>query len=1119
MFGRLRKRTSSKDTLVKEAERETTEENSGINNGACISIDADDPNSAHSVPKFPMPSSPAKSNLKVLDDSGDDAALMTPSQRKYLTQEWMKLEAARSVCFGVNTIEEAVNIANSIWNDMALEYRPSIRQNRRRMGSGDLAKGVFSRRKRGVQFDPKIGVTRAEILDEMIKAPHGLLCEAVQPYTEPVSTDPAAVTNDVVTDTNGHLILDTNTFLRRQPLSNRASAGEPDKGYLSSVLRGPGKVLTFDTGDLVLALRPLPGTDPTDPSPWMDGIANGVRGRFPGNCVKKAEQQQRDVMFMWMNQPPPAAGGAVGTSTAVALTHDVGAAGHAAHGSTAHDDDDYIEHGGDDSDEASDGSSSSDDFEESDFDDANVFPYGGAAVGVQDVELWDEIDGADDDGVATMVAEDGLDLEPIAASDVVHGCTDTPQDQPPNTDASTATSTGSTNIVANTDSANDASGAGNNSASLLLDVVATAGSRERTALRPSSVVDYITVVQGTGPLPAAPAAAFQTDTPGASPAAAGTSPGPQCAGEAAMGREQHEEQGEYIVTGDDLDGEAEGNPYPDLNLLRGASGRRSPDPPRAGPTRSKTQRGKRWGRKPLASPPPMRRVRSLPLSPPEFQRMPKTARGFIRRSFRRQSSQKKNPPPSSGADVEERAESMSTQDNASTRHRHSDTHAASGRAWHRTLQLRESMTQHHGGQPDAPRDHHAYSDRAFKFLQQCTTALERRDASRTKGLYCDSTGTSAAAKLFNSFMHSSALPRDDFSEHPVSTLTAAVQLVFQQAESALLVPVDDWLTAVRETEAQSAERAGFLLTCLELLPWTHRVMAVVLMEHLVSVAAASAVNDMTALSIGEVFGPILLRVDRAGTADTPCGGTATARDTATASAVVAALIEQFADIFIHDSASHQPAAGSKAKKGAAVVLRSVQEHGPRTQSAAGERQSILFDAQGNVVRCDTGADADTAPVAPSGAMAATSSSDPRRTSVYEGFGELLDVSEDGPIGSPEHMVDLYDSDHAGAYDGYMAIGAVPEEDAAGEATPTTTTPIGTLTRHGGSELTGQHLARRASQESAHGFAGLDTSDCSSDDDAAEMEWREDAGAGLVRGSHGSVYGFDVPSTATRGGGC
>lgn len=50
------------------------------------SIDADDPNSAHSVPKFPMPPSPTNSNLKTLNNDGDNTALMSASQRKYLAQ-------------------------------------------------------------------------------------------------------------------------------------------------------------------------------------------------------------------------------------------------------------------------------------------------------------------------------------------------------------------------------------------------------------------------------------------------------------------------------------------------------------------------------------------------------------------------------------------------------------------------------------------------------------------------------------------------------------------------------------------------------------------------------------------------------------------------------------------------------------------------------------------------------------------------------------------------------------------------------------------------------------------------------------------------------------------------
>lgn len=142
-------------------------------------------------------------------------------------------------------------------------------------------------------------------------------------------------------------LAEENMLTRQQALGNRASTG-PDQGYTNSVLRAPGELLTFKPGDPVLALRPLPGTDPTDPSPWMDGIAHGVRGRFPGNRVKRAAQQPRDVTFMWMNLPPPGTSATRAAAIPVALTHDITSGGLSGAGHSAAEDDEYIEHGGDD---------------------------------------------------------------------------------------------------------------------------------------------------------------------------------------------------------------------------------------------------------------------------------------------------------------------------------------------------------------------------------------------------------------------------------------------------------------------------------------------------------------------------------------------------------------------------------------------------------------------------------------------------------------------------------------------------------------------------------------------------------------------------------------------------
>jgi hypothetical protein len=172
---------------------------------------------------------------------------MSPTQLKFISKEWEKLEAERSVTAQAIDIADATDEANRRWREIKLPTRVRLPSMSIEIGPVAVAGGQTPRR-HSVVFDPAIGVTRAEMLDEMVRAPRGLLCKATRPFR----------------------------------------VGSPDG-------------IQFAVDEMVLALRPMPDISGSAAG-MMDGVANGIRGAFPGSHVEKCAQQPGDLTFMWTNE-------------------------------------------------------------------------------------------------------------------------------------------------------------------------------------------------------------------------------------------------------------------------------------------------------------------------------------------------------------------------------------------------------------------------------------------------------------------------------------------------------------------------------------------------------------------------------------------------------------------------------------------------------------------------------------------------------------------------------------------------------------------------------------------------------------------------------------------------
>lgn len=175
--------------------------------------------------------------------------------------------------------------------------------------------------------------------------------------------------------------------------------------------------------------------------------------------------------------------------------------------------------------------------------------------------------------VAAEMSTLDMDLIPLFVSDIVHGSTaesdSTPAVQPRNANVDGHAISGDTTSALTQDT----------HAMAALQAGAARPHDAGRFSRPASVLDYITVVQGTPPH-----GADHGQTSGGANTS-GVSTIPRATSGDGEDQGQDGDKGEYIVTGDDDDDDSSVNPYPDLNRLGSDGDRHSPDPPGATPTR------------------------------------------------------------------------------------------------------------------------------------------------------------------------------------------------------------------------------------------------------------------------------------------------------------------------------------------------------------------------------------------------------------------------------------------------------------------------------------------------------------------------------------------------------
>eukprot|EP00038_Savillea_parva_P024058 m.42951 g.42951 ORF g.42951 m.42951 type:complete len:1095 (+) comp6345_c0_seq1:237-3521(+) len=845
-------------------------------------------------PKTPPSSLPERAGKSILRSDPSAEAPLPTSQSRTAAKEWEKREAQRSVYANARRLSDAVAEANARWARMKLPKRSRLPLPKRSDHglSGSTGRGSLgsqrSRRRRqlSVRFDPAIGTTKAEMLDQMVKAPRGLLCRAIKPY--------------------------------------RLGAAAVNQGGIY-----------FDVNDVVLALQPVPDMTGTAGG-MMDGVAHGIRGAFPGDHVERLDTQPTDMTFMWTNELPSKT-----DRTRLAAIHGFDVHAHAptkdmelegmdtdtdaddgegaaaaAVGTVGHhqlvcetDEVGLVQHSGD-NDTAMHGKAS------------GSAPTTTTTLGADGDDNDNDDEDFDDFFVAAMAIEDDGDVASedadvlLAPQGMGLGMDGSPLPEHTTTTTHTALGGASTTALGGGDGAadhGDASGNDHNTGEDVWHERREGRSRSRSwgrkplasppplrRARESTelVLDTRYDVEQYRSSSARGwvrrsrrrkqqrrhGAIVDGDLHATAPEAAGPS-GKERDTTSASGRGPAGASGSHEAA---TEGSAS---------LAGQHRSAHPTPPADGPDATTTGTHSDHHHPAISAP-------SSPSKPAVTTTVDMQATETTTTTTTTDSDT--HPSLDAAGSASGSRERILKQPQASTESKLSSASSSpsSSRA---SRPKADAHHPHHSvnllsrlkstlARATMHRPTGAYSERELEFLRRCFAALEEKGLDY-EGIYRTAGQTSKVNALYAAYVmkkHDA-----DFKSCDSATLTSAVKHVFREASEAALSPYDVWMDAMRRTKVKTPERTAVLAANFEALPVEKRNVMTVLLRHLHKVVALSDVNKMAPRNLGVVFGPTLLRIgnDVADIADVPV-----------AAQIVAGLIELTApSCALHDLSMRPPA--------------------------------------------------------------------------------------------------------------------------------------------------------------------------------------------------------------------